>query len=212
MRGLFFVLWMLGGCGLLESDDAVKYTVVRGDTLTRIAQAHGVSVDQLQAWNGLDGDRIDVGQVLTIRSGAPPTAATAPVTKRTRPSPSAAGSRRLPALKPCLKGPSLSDLDEDVPDVLSSAGLSMAQVRAPMREALAGLGDCLSGAWPDTVVDLSITVACSGRVSGVQVLDGGGLDAGTLACFQDGLRYVGFPAHDMPDGFQFRYPVTLSPQ
>ena len=46
-------------------------TVKRGDTLAKLAQAHGVTVEQIQAANGLSGDLILVGQPLRIpRSGA----------------------------------------------------------------------------------------------------------------------------------------------
>ena len=213
MRGLFIALWLLTGCDLLKTDDAVEYTVVRGDTLTRIARAHDVTVEQIQVWNGLSDDRIEVGQRLTIRASAAPTSPTPVVSKRgPRATTTPGSSLRLPKAKPCLRGPSLDDLDEDVPDIQSSVGLSMAQVRAPMRSAVAKLGDCIEGAWPDAVVELSISVACNGRVSAVEVLDGGGVSSNTLGCFQECLRYAAFPAHDMPDGFQFRYPLTLSAQ
>ncbi len=42
------------------------YVVQRGDTLSEIAQAHGVSVHNLKAYNGLDGSAIRVGQVLQL--------------------------------------------------------------------------------------------------------------------------------------------------
>jgi phosphate transport system substrate-binding protein len=42
------------------------YTVVRGDTLSKIAQEHSVSVTELRKWNGLHGDMLQVGQVLKI--------------------------------------------------------------------------------------------------------------------------------------------------
>jgi uncharacterized protein with LGFP repeats len=45
---------------------ATTYTVRAGDTLHRIATAHGVTVDQLRAANNLTGDYIAVGQVLNI--------------------------------------------------------------------------------------------------------------------------------------------------
>lgn len=213
MRGLIVALWLIGGCSLLQTDETTEYTVVRGDTLTRIAKSHGVSVEELQAWNALSDDRIEVGQRLIIRGGS----AAEPVrtvTAKRRPTPSAGSgsSLRMPNAKPCLKGPSLDDLDDDTPDIQASAGLSMAQVREPMRAAVGRLGDCIEGSWPDAVVDLSITVGCNGRVSSVNVLDGDGVAPTTLSCFKDRLRYVGFPAHDMRDGFQFRYPLTLSSQ
>lgn len=43
-----------------------SYTVRRGDTLSGIASAHGITVTALRAENGLQGDLIRVGQVLTI--------------------------------------------------------------------------------------------------------------------------------------------------
>lgn len=42
------------------------YTVVSGDTLSKIAKKNSVSVDDLRKWNGLHGDMLKVGQVLKI--------------------------------------------------------------------------------------------------------------------------------------------------
>lgn len=42
------------------------HRVVRGDTLSRIAQRHGVSVQSLRSANGLAGDTLHVGRVLRI--------------------------------------------------------------------------------------------------------------------------------------------------
>ena len=44
------------------------YTVISGDTLTRIAQQHGTTVSALRAANGLRTSRLLVGQKLTIPS------------------------------------------------------------------------------------------------------------------------------------------------
>jgi LysM repeat protein len=44
-----------------------RYTVVAGDTLGKIAGAHGVSVEQIVQWNGLaNPDQIEVGQSLIV--------------------------------------------------------------------------------------------------------------------------------------------------
>ena len=51
------------------------YTVKPGDTLTKIARANGVTVDQLKAANGLTTENIRIGQVLNISSSAAPAAA-----------------------------------------------------------------------------------------------------------------------------------------
>ena len=55
----------------------VQYEVARGDTLFVIAKAHGVTVDDLRRWNGIEGDRIEVGQVLRIEVEDPPAAVAA---------------------------------------------------------------------------------------------------------------------------------------
>jgi phosphate transport system substrate-binding protein len=50
------------------------YTVVSGDTLSKIAHVHSVSVEDLRKWNRLHGDMLTVGQELKL---APPHAGTA---------------------------------------------------------------------------------------------------------------------------------------
>lgn len=47
------------------------YTVKKGDTLSGIAKAQGVSVANLQSWNGLkDPNKIKVGQVLKLKGSS----------------------------------------------------------------------------------------------------------------------------------------------
>lgn len=48
------------------------HTVKPGDTLTKIARANGVSVDQLKAANGLTSESIRIGQVLALSPSAAP--------------------------------------------------------------------------------------------------------------------------------------------
>lgn len=47
----------------------MRYTIVRGDTLSRIAQQYGVSSRALKSKNGLRSDSIRVGQVIVIPTG-----------------------------------------------------------------------------------------------------------------------------------------------
>jgi LysM repeat protein len=44
----------------------ILYVVKSGDTLTRIARVHGTTVKTLKSANGLDGDRLIVGEKLKI--------------------------------------------------------------------------------------------------------------------------------------------------
>ncbi len=44
----------------------VQYTVIAGDTLTKIAQTYGVTPEDIRLANGIVGDLIQVGQVLII--------------------------------------------------------------------------------------------------------------------------------------------------
>ncbi|HEX7370035.1 MAG TPA: substrate-binding domain-containing protein [Rhodanobacteraceae bacterium] len=48
------------------SQVAADYTVVSGDTLSKIARKHSVSVEDLRKWNGLHSDMLKVGQVLKV--------------------------------------------------------------------------------------------------------------------------------------------------
>ena len=45
----------------------IKYTVKKGDTLTKIASKHHVSVANLKKWNKLKSDMIREGQKLIIK-------------------------------------------------------------------------------------------------------------------------------------------------
>lgn len=58
-----------------------KYRIRSGDTLGRIASRHGVSVSELQRWNGLRGNTIHAGDWLHVSEpgSAPRAAAPAPV-------------------------------------------------------------------------------------------------------------------------------------
>ena len=53
------------------------HEVVRGDSLSQIAQRYGATVSQLRDWNGLSGDTINVGQRLKVQVAARVTTTTA---------------------------------------------------------------------------------------------------------------------------------------
>ena len=48
------------------SSEAPTHTVVRGDTLSKLAQSYNCSVSDLRTWNNIEGDLIEVGQILVV--------------------------------------------------------------------------------------------------------------------------------------------------
>lgn len=212
---------------LHRAPPAPTHTVVRGDTLWAIAKANGVEVAELRRWNALRGDNIDVGQVLVVGEGAsesieaPPTKAASTRTKR-RPKARAArihadaaqadaNALAMPPAQPCLVGPQDVAEGGDDPAFAASAGLDGDQIRAALSAFESNLVRCLGADMPSGTADMELTVACTGRVSSVAVLDDGGLPDALVRCVADTLAFVPFPAHDMPDGLTIGYPVTVSP-
>ena len=56
--------------GSASTSGQITYVVKSGDTLSKIATRHGVTVTNLRRWNGISGSRIRTGQRLNIRSGS----------------------------------------------------------------------------------------------------------------------------------------------
>ena len=224
LRSLVFACLLTAGCDLVPlapTPEPIHHTVVRGDTLSKLARRHGTTVAQLQTWNHLQSDQIDIGQQLVIGwIGEPVPEAAA--TRTTPPKPRSrstqtrkpdtvpsANALTLPPEQPCLEGPSLEDGGED-PAFAGSAGLSRGQVRSAMNAFLPTLQRCITTEWPTGTLTLSITVACTGRVGRVRVQDDGGLDPALVSCVAETLRFAPFPAHDLPDGETFGYPMVFS--
>lgn len=193
----------------------VIYTVVRGDTLFEIAQAHSVTVEQLMIWNELDSDLIEVGQELRIFHAETAPEASIPALKPTR---AVAGTADegppklvMPTEKPCLKGPELDGTADQ--EMVASAGLSFDQIKGSMNAFLPNVIHCIQGASeaPEETLMLEITVACTGRVSDVQVSSSGDWSPKVSSCVTDVLRYAPFPAHDLPGGEQFSFPLRYTP-
>ena len=83
----------LGKAEAKASSASKTYTVESGDTLYRIALNHGITVNQLMTWNGLNSDLIFPGQEFAVKGAAsasvandaattaPKTSTSTPVTK-----------------------------------------------------------------------------------------------------------------------------------
>lgn len=117
-------------------------------------------------------------------------------------------SLTMPSPKPCLAAPTEVGAG-DAPEMAASAGLADADVRAALATFSPHLVSCFADA-PGGTVLLSVTVGCDGRVSAVKTEEDGGFSQEILSCVHDRLGYAAFPAHDMPDGFSFSWPLRYS--
>ena len=190
------------------------YTVVRGDTLYVIAKAHGVSVDDLKTWNALSSDLIEVGQELgiwpTAEEGTPSAAASTPAPKR-RTRQATATSLSMPKPKPCLSGPTL---DAHIADegFAGSEGLDALAIKTSLTDFLPRINSCFGDGTsvPHQELLLDFRVGCNGQVETIEVSSAGDWDSQMTDCVTSPLRYTPFPAHALPDGETFLYPIRLA--
>jgi LysM repeat protein len=191
--------------------DRVEVTVVQGDTLGKIARSHGVSVTALRSENDLDGDLIQVGDVLRIPLMSTE-AVGAPVRPRRKAEPRVRapdeGVLVMPRPKPCLGGPSV----DSETGMAASEGLSVGAVTSSMRQFLPKLTRCVSEQVPSGQLVVELVVGCDGTVSDVGADDDPGWPVSITECVVNALRFVEFPAHALPDGEYFRYPIGFVDQ
>ncbi|TNE84112.1 MAG: LysM peptidoglycan-binding domain-containing protein [Deltaproteobacteria bacterium] len=210
--GLIAVAGLGVGFVLRSTSDAVRYEVVRGDTLGKIAKTYDVSVDDLRRWNGIDGDLIEVGQVLLIHATGT-VEAPSPRKRARRPTPGSPPEAPKqdtlvrPKPKPCLSGPTGEGLADE--GAVASTGLSYAQIKSSMDAFVPHTLRCVPEGTSGRL-ETKIVVGCNGTVSAVEIGATGGLPAEVVACVKDTLTYAEFPAHALPDGEVFDYPLTFS--
>lgn len=114
----------------------------------------------------------------------------------------------MPAPKPCLAAPSLSDpLAESA--TVGNRDLTEAQVSEAMARFVPKTLACIPrGTRGNYEITTEIRVGCDGRVKDVWIIDRGVLPEHVAACIAETLHYAGFPAHAVPDGFVFAYPIV----
>jgi LysM repeat protein len=218
---LFFGLTFAPACDLFAPEHPT-ITVVKGDTLSKLARAHGVTVAQLKEWNGLRSDTIEIGQILVLKLESPAEATAAPpsptktpkrrakgLTVRAPDTPQAAAPAAftMPPANPGLAGPTDVEGDEGM---VASAGLGLDEVRSSMNTFIQHTARCLPEGGVNGVLTLDFVVGCDGRVSDLTVTDDGGLSGELGGCVVETLRHTPFPAHDLPDGFPFTFPLRFS--
>ncbi len=208
---------MLLGCFGTSEPEFSEYTVVRGDTLFVIARDHGVSLDELKQWNELDGDLIEVGDVLRIyghQDGiiAGSTRNTKGRKKRrsSKSSASPTGGDEVvlptPRAHKCLAGPSGDGLGDE--GAVASVGLSREQVKQGMNGIINFTLRCVPPTTGRVVTD--ITVGCNGLVTDVTIDSSGPYDQAAIDCIIDTIEHAQFDAHQLPDGMNFGYPLVFN--
>ena len=128
----------------------------------------------------------------------------APVAAKPKPKPKPRG----PKAKKCLPPPSGDGLGDE--GVTASQGLSMSEVKGALGGG-AGVLECVEdkGTGRRVRFETTVIVGCNGLVSSA-VVSGDGVRDSEIACVERWLRGTAFPAHDLPDGFEFQHPFTYS--
>lgn len=207
------ILWWFAifiGCTPPEEDEArfdiqfrspTPYEVVDGDTPSRIAQRWGVTEEQVRDWNpGIDDAASGDMLYVFVAPGTKPVEL--PEVPKPRPRRAAPRRSRCKAQR--------TDVAEG--EMVTAAGLSRAQIQTVVAKRLPRTLACLPpGLDGEYEMIVDITVGCDGRVSNTYTVAAGALPASTTRCVEKVFRGARFPAHDMPDGQSFQYPLTFSP-
>ncbi|MFC4711489.1 LysM peptidoglycan-binding domain-containing protein [Planococcus dechangensis] len=87
-----------------SSNSSSTYTVKSGDTLFKIASAHGITLDQLMNWNNVSGHTIFPGQEFAVKADAAKAAAPKAETKAAQPA-AKAPAKEAPKSTPAAPTP-----------------------------------------------------------------------------------------------------------
>lgn len=112
-----------------------------------------------------------------------------------------------PAAKACKSGPT----DFAGEGMAAATGLTAGQVQMTMTPFIRYTTRCIPrGSTGRAQITTSLTVGCNGRVISATVIDSGGLPPAVTQCIATTLKSAPFPAHDMPAGYVFQYPIHYS--
>lgn len=112
-----------------------------------------------------------------------------------------------PAPKRCLSGPTEADLKGDN-SIAMARGLTASQVRTGMSRVTRYTLQCFpSGTRGAHTVTVEVTAGCDGTVKDVWLANSGGLPSPITSCITQTIYAASFPAHALPDGALFQYPI-----
>ena len=115
----------------------------------------------------------------------------------------------MPSAKRCLAQSTRRNVAEG--DVYGGKGLSSSQIKSSLNKTLGYTRRCMpAGTKGKFQVIVELTVGCDGRVKNTFTINGGGAPKPVTACIETVLSRTGFPAHDIPDGQSFQYPINYS--
>ncbi|MEZ4323044.1 MAG: LysM peptidoglycan-binding domain-containing protein [Myxococcota bacterium] len=114
----------------------------------------------------------------------------------------------MPAAKRC-ESQRAKAVGED--GMYAGDGLSSAEIKSSLSRTLGTTRRCMPpGTKGKFQVIVELKVGCNGRVSNVYTINGGGAPGSVTACIEKVLSYTAFPAHDIPDGQSFQYPINYN--
>jgi len=214
MKVYMCVLLAILACqGASDEPQPTPYTVTKGDTLFLIAKRHGTTVDALRRTNDLQGDLIEIGQVLLLPADHMPSTKAPPTTKKRMPKSTPKPQGRvltMPSPEPCLTGPTTVDAEHGM---AASEGISLETARRVLNTHVPKTLPCFddyAGLGTGTAT-FDIHVACTGVVSHVELDEMNHWPASLGDCIAQKMRFADFPPHALPDGDVVRYPLTYTP-
>ena len=90
-----------------------------------------------------------------------------------------------------------------------SKGLKADQVRGGMSRIVRHTLSCIPrGTRGEFTVTVEVTAGCDGTVTDVWLANSGGMPAPVTSCITQTIYFASFPAHALPDGALFQYPIT----
>lgn len=114
----------------------------------------------------------------------------------------------MPAAKRC-KVLGTRNTGED--GMYGGEGLSSAAIKAALQTTLGTSRKCMpAGTRGKFSMIIELTVGCDGRVKNAFTINGGGLPGPVTDCIEKVLAHTAFPAHDIPDGQSFQYPINYA--